>query len=278
MLKAPTVGFKLDLCVLCDLIEDFACAMFTLHLAPEVCLLYYISMSVAVVTGASRGLGREIAMALSNHGYSVAVNYQHSKIEADTLLHEIGAAAMSVKADVGDPIQVRDMADIVNKKWGRIDALINNAGISRDGLLIKYNEADWDEVLRVNLKSCFNTIRAFAPLMIESGGGHIINIASASGLKGKTGQAAYAASKAALIGLTYTMAKELGEYNIRVNAILPGYMPTAMGGEAEKAMEEASEGSTLKRLSTPSEAAAFISSFITTSGITGQIFRLDSRV
>lgn len=235
-------------------------------------------MSVAVVTGASRGLGREIVMALANRGYSVAVNYLHSKVETETLIQDIGAAAMSVKADVGDPVQVRNMADIINKRWGRIDALINNAGIARDGLLIKYKEADWDEVLRVNLKGCFNTIRAFAPMMIESGGGHIINIASASGLKGKTGQAAYAASKAALIGLTYTMAKELGEYNIRVNAILPGYMPTTMGYEAEQAMEEAIENSVLRKLSDPIETAAFISNLIATSGITGQVLRLDSRI
>lgn len=235
-------------------------------------------MSVAVVTGAAKGLGREIAMALASHGYNVAVNYQHSKTEADALIMEANSEMISVKADVGDLKQVRDMADIVYKRWGRVDALINNAGITRDGLLIKYKEADWDEVLRVNLKGCFNTMQAFVPLMIESGGGHIINISSSSGLKGKIGQPAYAASKAALIGLTYTMAKELGEYNIRVNAILPGYMPTTMGGEAEKAMKGAIEESVLKKLSDPCEAAAFISRLITTSGITGQVFRLDSRI
>lgn len=248
------------------------------HLAPEVGLLYYINMSVAVVTGAARGLGKEIAIALANRGYSVAVNYHHSKTEAAALLQEIGAEVISVRADVGDLTQVIDMADIVNKKWGRVDALINNAGIARDGLLIKYKEADWDEVMRVNLKGCFNTIKAFAPLLIQSGGGHIINIASSSGIKGKTGQAAYAASKAALIGLTYTLAKELGGYNIRVNTVLPGYMPTAMGSAAEKAMKEALGESLLKRLSDPCEAAAFISNFITTSSLTGQVFRLDSRI
>lgn len=230
------------------------------------------------MTGGSKGLGRETAITLADRGCNVALNYNRSKTEAATLVQGIGAAAIAVKADVGDLKQVIDMADIVCKKWGRVDALINNAGITRDGLLIKYKEADWDEVLRTNLKGCFNTIKAFVPLMIKSGGGHIINISSASGLKGKAGQAAYAASKAALIGLTYTMAEELGEYNIRVNAILPGYMPTAMGSEAEKAMEEAIEASVLKKLSGPCEAAAFISNFITTSSITGQIFRLDSRI
>lgn len=248
------------------------------QLAPAYCLLYYISMSVAVVTGAARGLGREIALALARLGYRVAVNYQSSKAGAEALIQKTGAAALAVKADVGDLEQVRDMADTVYKKWGRVDALINNAGIARDGLLVKYKEADWDEVLRVNLKGCFNTIRAFAPLIIQSGGGHIINISSSSGIKGKAGQAAYAAAKGALIGLTYTMAKELGEYNIRVNAILPGYMPTAMGSEAEKAMREAMGESVLRRLSDPPETAAFISNFIATANITGQVFRLDSRI
>lgn len=235
-------------------------------------------MLVAVVTGASKGLGRQIAMVLSRQGYNVAVNYHRSKAEADDLVSSIGETAIAVKADVGDIGQVADMADMVYGKWGRIDALINNAGITKDVLLIKYNESDWDKVLNVNLKGCFNTVRLFTPLMIKTGGGHIINVSSYSGLRGKAGQPAYSAAKAAIIGLTYAMAKELAGHNIRVNAVVPGYMPTEMGEKANAAIKKAAADSILKKLSSPQEAAAFIAYLLTTSDITGQVFCLDSRI
>ena len=152
---------------------------------------------------------------------------------------EIASDTLLIKADVGDIKHVEKMAEAVYEKWGRVDVLINNAGITKDSLMIKLKEEEWDEVLRVNLKGCCNTIRAFSRFMIKSGGGHIINISSYSGLKGREGQAAYSASKAAVLGLTYTAAKELAEYNIRVNALLPGYMQTEMGKASEKAMTTA---------------------------------------
>lgn len=233
---------------------------------------------VAVVTGASRGLGRQLALTLHKCGYCVAVNYNHSEKEAYETAGLIGERAMPVQADVGNPGQVKIMAEKVYTKWGRIDALINNAGISADGVLIKYKEKEWDKVINVNLKGCFNTVRSFAPLMIKSGKGHIVNISSYSGLRGKAGQPAYSASKAALIGLTCSLALELAEYNIMVNSVLPGYMPTAMGGKTAGAMEKAGKDSLLKRLSDPEETAAFIAYLLTTGSITGQIFRLDSRI
>lgn len=235
-------------------------------------------MPVAVVTGGSKGLGKEIAVTLSRAGYNVAVNYLHSEKEANEIVNGIGGQAIAVKADVSDPEQVEDMADAVKKKWGKVHVLINNAGITKDGLLIKYSEEDWDEVMKVNLKGCFNTVRAFAPLIIKSGGGHIINVSSYSGLKGKPGQVAYSASKAALIGMTYAMAKELAEYNIRVNCVLPGYMPTEMGKGAEKAIEKAREESITGTLSNPEDVAGFIVYLIATDCITGQVFCLDSRI
>ncbi len=235
-------------------------------------------MLAAVVTGASRGLGREIALALSNAGYNVAINYNQSKREADEVVLNTALPSVSIKADIGNPHEVEEMASIVNKQWGRMDVLINNAGITRDGLIIRCNEDDWDEVMRVNLKGCFNTVKSFAPLMIQSGGGHIINISSYSGLRGRAGQAAYSASKASIIGLTVTLAKELAGYRIRVNSILPGYMATGMGMTAEEAMKKAREESVISNLSSPGEVSRFIAYLVKTDTITGQVFCLDSRI
>jgi 3-oxoacyl-[acyl-carrier protein] reductase len=236
------------------------------------------STKVAVVTGASRGLGREIAFTLSRAGYHVAVNYHLSKKEADEVVRSMSLPAMAIKADVGDLREVGEMAKEVHEKWGRIDVLINNAGIAKDGLVIRYEEADWDEVMRVNLKGCFNTVKSFVPFMIASGGGHIIHISSYSGLRGKAGQAAYSASKASVIGLTVTLAKELAEYNIKVNTLLPGYMPTQMGSKATEAMKKASEESILGTLSNPEEVSGFIAFLVNTCTVTGQVFSLDSRI
>lgn len=232
---------------------------------------------VAVVTGASRGLGREIALALSRAGYHVAVNYHLSRKEADEVVRNMSIPSMAIKADVGSLREVEQMAREVHRKWGRVDVLINNAGIAKDGLLIRYEESDWDEVMRVNLKGCFNTVKSFVPFMISSGGGHIIHISSYSGQRGKVGQAAYSASKASVIGLTVTLAKELAGYNIKVNALLPGYMPTGMGIKAEEAMKKAAEQSILGALSNPETVSGFIAFLATTGTVTGQVFSLDSR-
>ncbi len=230
------------------------------------------------MSGASKGLGREVAIALGRTGYAVALNYRHSPNEAEEVALHIGAHSMTVEADVGDSGEVEEMARKVSEKWGRIDVLVNNAGITRDGLMLHYGEDDWDEVLRVNLKGCFNTAKSIAPLMMRSGGGHIINVSSFSGLRGKAGQAAYSASKASIIGFTFSLARELAEYNIKVNCVLPGYMPTGMGVRAEGAMKKAREQSILGCLSHPGEVAGFIAYLVTTKTITGQVFCLDSRV
>lgn len=190
----------------------------------------------------------------------------------------LGETSMAIKADVRDFREIEEMAEQVFRRWGRVDALINNAGIARDGLLLTCRERDFDEVLEVNLKGCFNAVRAFAPLMKRSGGGHIISISSYSGLKGKTGQASYSASKAGIIGLTSSAAREFAEHNIRVNAVLPGYMETDMGKGAEGAMKKAKEESILGRLSDPEEVARFVAFLLTTKTVTGQVFSLDSRM
>lgn len=237
-----------------------------------------VKVLVAVVTGASRGFGRQTAITLLRAGYHVALNYNESEPDAGGTAGRAVENIMAVKADVGVSSQVEAMAESIYKRWGRVDALINNAGITRDKLLLRCTEDDWEDVLKVNLKGCFNTVRTFAPLLQKSGGGHIVNIASYSGARGRAGQAAYSASKAAVLGFTYSMAKELAEYDIRVNSILPGYMPTDMGRNAGAAMKAALEESLLKRLSDPAEAAGFIAYLLTTKNITGQVFNLDSRI
>jgi 3-oxoacyl-[acyl-carrier protein] reductase len=234
-------------------------------------------MRVALVTGASRGLGKEIGIALSRKGYTLAVNYLASRREAEDIASAAGGGSFALQADVGDPAQVRSMSVFIEQRCRRLDVIVNNAGIARDNLLVRQSESEWDEVIRTNLTGCFNVIRALSPLMVKSGGGHIVNIASRSGLAGKAGQPAYSAAKAALLGVTRTAAAELAAHHIRVNAVLPGYLMTEMGRTAEKAIAAAKEASLLGRLSDPAEVAGFIAFLLTTEGVTGQVFSIDSR-
>jgi 3-oxoacyl-[acyl-carrier protein] reductase len=236
-------------------------------------------MPVALVTGASRGFGRVLAITLSGEGYRVVLNYRSSDEEALGLLEEIGSAhGLLVKADVGDMKQVERMTAEIKEKFGRLDAIINNAGVTMDNLLLRQSEKEWDETIRTNLRACFNILQVLAPVVGHCGGGHIINMSSYSGVKGKAGQAAYSASKAAVLGLTRTAAIELAERNIRVNAVLPGYMATGMGTGAESAMGRARRDSVLEKLSDPAEVAAFILYLLKTQNITGQVFSLESRI
>ncbi len=232
-------------------------------------------MPVALVTGASRGLGKEIAFALAKNGYTVFANYLSADKEVSELVRSVGR---TIRADVADAAQVRAMADFVEKVSGRLDVVINNAGITKDSLLIRQSEKEWDSIIGTNLKGCFNIIKTMAPLMVKSGGGHVVNISSRSGISGKAGQAAYSASKAALLGLTYTCAAELAVHHIRVNAVLPGFMMTDMGIGAGRAMDQAREKSMLHSLSDPAEVAALVVSIVRTQNITGQVFSLDSRI
>ena len=236
------------------------------------------SRKVALITGAARGLGRHLTDSFIADGYAVVVNYLTAEVSAQELIKNRETYALAVKADVGDAMQVREMLRQTNDCFGRLDVVINNAGITRDNLLLKQTEEEWDAIFRTNLSGCFHVIRAAAPIMIETGGGHIINISSYSGVKGKAGQAAYSASKAALIGLTVSSARELAAHHIRVNAILPGYMMTAMGSAAGKAAEKAKEESLLHALIEPSAIAKSIVSLASSSYITGQIISLDSRL
>lgn len=229
----------------------------------------------ALVTGAAGLLGKEIALSLLKNSYYVVINYHESEFMAELTERE-KKRILLIRSDVSKYDDVEKMSEEVFKRFNSIDVIINNAAITRDELLIKHKETDWLDVINVNLKGAFNCIKAFVPLMKE--GGHIINISSYSGLKGKAGQVAYSASKAALIGLTKTAAKEFAHKNIRVNAIAPGYMASKMGILAQRAMREAIRESLLKTLCDPKEVAKFILYLIETKTITGQIFCLDSRI
>lgn len=232
--------------------------------------------TVALVTGASRGLGREVAMGLYRSGHRVIINYNSPRDNPDEILP--GSDSLYIKADVGNVEAVKRMRDTIIDQFGRLDVIINNAGITRDGLLINYDERDWDEVMRVNLKGCFNVIKYLLPIMIDSGGGNIINISSRSGLRGNPGQAAYSASKAAIIGMTLSLARELAPFNIRVNCIIPGYMPTDMGKEFSRAMEMARRQSVLGTLSMTEDVFLIIEAILKTNSVTGQILSVDSRL
>ncbi|MGE5238351.1 MAG: SDR family NAD(P)-dependent oxidoreductase [Chloroflexota bacterium] len=230
---------------------------------------------LAVVTGGTGGLGSRIVHELCAQGMNVVVNHVRDGARVDVRV-DLPGSVLHVRADVSRANEVEEMAGRVSRLGGPVSVLINNAAITRDALLVRQNESDWDRVLQVNLKGPFNCIRAFAPLM--EAGGHIVNVSSYSGLKGKRGQAAYSASKAALVGLTKTAARELGIGGILVNAVLPGYLGTSMGIRAKEAMEQAMEESVLKSLSDIEETARFIAYLVSTERITGQVFVLDSRV
>ncbi len=236
---------------------------------------------VVIVTGASRGLGARLAQCFADARFAVAVNYNENKDRAEGLvrsLREDGHDAVAIHADVSNPVEVRSMVDMVLSLWGRIDVLVNNAGVVSDALLVKTSNHVWEKIIGTNLSGVFTCIRAAAEIMIKQGGGHIINISSISGVHGQVGQAAYAASKAGILGLTMSAAKELGEYNVCVNTVLPGYLLTDMGISADKARDRAIERSVLHQLADVDETAHFVVNLAQMSGISGQVFNLDSRV
>ena len=233
---------------------------------------------ICLITGSSRGLGRSIALALGAGGHSVAVHYKDNKGGADEVASKINDA-ITVQADVRNPEEAKACVDKVIDKWGRIDLLINNAGITKESLLIRTSEEDYDEVIETDLKGPFIFSKVAARYMMKQKSGHIINISSYAGLKGKEGLSAYSAAKAGLIGMTKSAAKELSRYNISVNAVLPGYMLTDMGSAStEKGKEQALKESIIKEYSDPDSTAEFICYLAGTKGVTGQVFNLDSRV
>lgn len=185
----------------------------------------------ALVTGASRGIGRSIALQLAEEGYNVAVNYAGNKDKAEAVVAEIkdkGVEAFAIQADVANPDEVKDMIQEVVKQFGSLDVLVNNAGIARDNLLMRMKEQEWDDVINTNLKGVFNCIQKATRQMMKQRSGAIINLSSVVGAVGNPGQANYVATKAGVIGLTKTAARELASRNITVNAVAPGFIVSDM--------------------------------------------------
>lgn len=236
---------------------------------------------VALVTGASRGIGKAIALALGSEGASVAFTYRSASAAADDVVRAIQALGQKAAAYQSDAKKLDEATNVVErvvKEFGRIDILVNNAGITRDTLLMRMSEEDWDEVLATNLKSAFNFSKAVCRQMMGQREGKIINISSIAGVVGNAGQANYASAKAGMIGLTKTLAKELASRNIQVNAVAPGFVDTEMTEKLTPAQKEAILGIVpMKRTAKPEEIASTVVFLASpaASYITGQVICVD---
>lgn len=232
---------------------------------------------VAIVTGGSRGIGKAIVLTLAEAGFQVAFTYASNRAaaeETEKAARAFGVEVLAVQADAADEDAAQAFIDQTHKQFGRIDALVNNAGVTRDGLLMRMSKADWDTVLATNLSGAFNTCKAASRLMLKQRFGSIINISSVVGVFGNAGQANYAASKAGLIGFSKSLAKEFGSRGITVNIVAPGFIETDMTENVPR--EKLLEHIPLGRLGQPEDIAKTIL-FLITSGnyITGQVIHVD---
>ena len=235
----------------------------------------------ALITGASKGIGRSIALQYAAHGANIAFTYLSSVEQGQALEKELqgkGVKAKGYRSDASDFSQADQLINNVVADFGSLDILINNAGITMDNLLLRMTEEMWDKIMQVNLKSCFNTVKAAARPMMKQKAGSIINMTSVVGLKGNAGQANYAASKAGIIGFTKSVALELGSRGIRSNAIAPGFIETEMTGKLdEKTVQSWRDAIPLKRGGQPDDVAnacVFLGSELS-SYITGQVIQVD---
>ncbi len=236
---------------------------------------------VALVTGASGGIGRAIALNLGAAGAKVVVHYNKSQQKAEQVMESVlatGVEARLFAANVSDAEQVQAMFQDIEKEWGSVDILVNNAGITRDGLLLRMPEQDWDDVLDVNLKGAFICCRAASRAMLRKRSGRIINMSSVVALTGNLGQSNYTASKAGLIGMTKSLARELASRNITVNAVAPGFIETDMVlALSEDARKQLTDKIQMGTLGTPQDVAALVVFLAGEDAkyITGQVISVD---
>lgn len=235
----------------------------------------------ALVTGGSRGIGRAIALELASQGMNVAVNYAGSEAKANAVVDEIKAAgghAIAIQANVGSMDEVQGMMKEVIAEFGSLEVLVNNAGITRDNLLMRMKEQEWDDVINTNLKGVFNCTKSVTRQMMKQRYGRIINVASVVGVAGNAGQANYVAAKAGVIGLTKTTAKELASRNITVNALAPGFIETDMTDELSDEVKSGMKGQIpLGRLGAAEDIAKAVK-FLSSDDanyITGQTLHID---
>ena len=231
----------------------------------------------AVVTGAAKGIGKAVAIAFAKEGCNIVLNY-HSSVSDDTIneIEEYGTRCMPVQGDVADFGFAAQLVKDIKKEFGTLDILVNNAGITRDMLLMRMSEEQFDQVINTNLKGTFNMVRHASSLMLKQRSGAIINMASVSGVTGNIGQANYAASKAGIIGLTKSAAKELAQRGITCNAIAPGFVETDMTDVlAEETKQEMLKAIPLKRYGTVDDIASAAVFLAKNTYITGQVLNVD---
>jgi 3-oxoacyl-[acyl-carrier protein] reductase len=236
-----------------------------------------------LITGASRGIGRELALAFGRAGFAVGVNYVKEKAAAEKVVQEIWEAgnkeAEVFPCDVRDSLKVRQMMDAVIIRWKRLDVLINNAGVTRDRTILKMTNGEWNEVLDTNLTGAFWCIREAARIMSQVQRGAIINIASIMGARGGYGNANYSAAKAGLIGLTRSAARELGRFQITVNAVLPGFHETDMASTlTDEIRKRVVAEHVLGRSTNMNDLTRMVLEIAQNASLSGQVFNVDSRI
>ncbi|MDW7662096.1 MAG: 3-oxoacyl-[acyl-carrier-protein] reductase [Bacillota bacterium] len=235
-------------------------------------------MKVAIVTGAGRGIGRSIAEVLANEGYNLVLNYRSNKDELEQFVQTLKTKVLLVQGDVSDYADAERIIQITKETFGQIDLLVNNAGITRDNLLIKMTEEEFDSVSNTNLKGTFNCTKHIARIMMKQRFGRIVNIASVVGITGNIGQANYAASKAGVIGFTKSVARELAPRGITVNAIAPGFIKTKMTDAiSDEAKSAALSKIPLGTFGTPEDVANVVAFLASDKAayITGQVIKVD---
>jgi 3-oxoacyl-[acyl-carrier protein] reductase len=231
---------------------------------------------IALVTGGARGIGEAVSRELAHAGAGVAVNYRAGSEAAERVATEIGGVA--IRADVADPEQAASLVERAQEALGALDVLVNNAGITRDTLIVRMSDAEWDAVMDTNLRGVFNVCRAVARGMLKRRSGAIVNMTSVVGLHGNPGQTNYAASKAGIIGLTKSLAKELGTRGVRVNAVAPGYVTTELTtGLPEELRETILSATALGRLGDPEDVAGAVRFLCSDEArfVTGAVLQVD---
>lgn len=240
-----------------------------------------VSSKTAIVTGAAKGIGKAIALKLAEEGFNIVLNYRSSEdkaIETEKEIREKNVEVIRVQGDITNVDEVTNLVNKAKETFGKIDVMVNNAGITKDNLILRMKEEEFDSVINTNLKGVFNCLKAITPVMVKQKCGKIINISSVVGVSGNAGQVNYAASKAGVIGMTKSLAKEIGSRGITVNAVAPGFIQTDMTSVLNDKLKETVKNEIpLKKLGTPEDVANVVSFLASEKAdyVTGQVIHVD---